>query len=141
MIDETIKKRMKLVNQICPKVEAHEIEHESVSKVLDTSLTPAALKKLSKSVMDLSTINEVTEISRTTTQLMTGSMLDKMIKKRKHLKSESKSSLLRSSADSLMSISDDVRVSWCRGKNILSLVIGACHKYMLSYEWHWLIYF
>ena len=46
-----------------------EPDHETVSEVLDTSLTPAALKKLSRSVMDLSAPDiskSVTDISKST---------------------------------------------------------------------------
>ena len=44
-----------------------------MSEVLDTSLTPAALKKLSRSVMDLSapSLSDVTDISRSTAGIFT----------------------------------------------------------------------
>ena len=53
--------------QICPEVEP-EPAGDTVSAVLDTSLTPAALKKLSRSVMDLSgpSLSDVTDISKST---------------------------------------------------------------------------
>ena len=68
--------------QICPEVEP-EAASETVSEVLDTSLTPAALKKLSKSVMDLSapSLSDVTDISRSTASIFTdGGKLRKILK-------------------------------------------------------------
>ena len=50
--------------QICPKAEP-EPDTESMSEVLDTSLTPAAFKKLSVSISDL------TDISRSTASVFT----------------------------------------------------------------------
>ena len=50
--------------QICPKAEP-EADAESVSEMLDTSLTPAALKKFSVSISDL------TDISRSTASVFT----------------------------------------------------------------------
>ena len=60
-----------------------EAASETVSEVLDTSLTPAALKKLSKSVMDLSapSLSDVTDISRSTASIFTdGGKLRKILK-------------------------------------------------------------
>ena len=74
--------------------------------MFDTSLTPAALKKISKSVMDLSNLSEMQNISKSTSNLMTGSMFTKSAFTKK-FKTVSKTSLLRSSMETLSSI--DVR--------------------------------
>ena len=75
--------------------------------MLDTSLTPSALKKISKSVMDLSNMSEMQDISKSTSNLMTGTFFTKTVF-RKRLKTvasaTSKTSLLRSSVDSLSTI-------------------------------------
>ena len=68
---------------------------ETVSEVLDTSLTPAALKKLSRSVMDLSapSLSDVTDISRSTASVFTdGGRFRKILKGGK--KTESTASLV-----------------------------------------------
>lgn len=77
---------------------------ETVPEVLDSSLTPAALKKISKSVMDISTLSEVSEISKSTTSLfaggpgagtsLAGGVFSKL--KGKKSKTESKTSLVSS---------------------------------------------
>ena len=97
--------------------------------MLDTTMTPKALKNFSKSVLDLSSLKEVKEISKSTSNLMSGGVLDqikikktpaqtgstspapgegidskekgKMTKKSK-AKSESKTFLLKSSTESLI---------------------------------------
>lgn len=86
-------------------MEEEQFDTDAALEVLDSSLTPSALKKLSKSVMDISTMSEMKELSKSTSNLMTGTGLSmpKFVK-RKKLKSESKSSLLRKSADSLSTI-------------------------------------
>ncbi len=84
-------------------------DSEAAIDMLDTSLTPSALKKISKSVMDLSNMSEMQEISKSTSNLMTGSLFSKSVYKRrfKSVAANSKTSLLRSSCDSLSTI--DVR--------------------------------
>ena len=84
-------------------METESFDTEAALEVLDSSLTPSALKKLSKSVMDLSTMSEMKELSKSTSNLMTGGITMPKFKKKK-IKSESKSSLLRSSTDSLATI-------------------------------------
>ena len=76
--------------------------------MLDTSLTPSALKKISKSVMDLSNMSEMQEISKSTSNLMTGTFFTKSVF-RKRIKTiaggaTSKTCLLRSSVESLSTI-------------------------------------
>ena len=94
-----------MCDQICPRVETEQFDADAALEVLDSSLTPSALKKLSRSVMDLSTMSEMKELSKSTSNLMTGGItMPKFKKIGKKLKSESKSSLLRSSADSLSTI-------------------------------------
>lgn len=82
--------------KICPKVDPWKLYQESLPEVMDTSLTPAAIKKLSRSVMDLSSMSEVKGISKSTSNLMTGGMF---LKKSKP-KSESKTNLIKHSATS-----------------------------------------
>ena len=68
---------------------------DTVSEVLDTSLTPAALKKLSRSVMDLSapSLSDVTDISKSTASVFTdGGRFRKILKGGK--KTESTASLV-----------------------------------------------
>ncbi len=79
---------------------------EAALEVLDTSLTPAALKKFSKSVMDLSSLSEMQDISKSTSNLMTGSVFTKSVftKRFKKVVSVSKSSLLGASSESLGTI-------------------------------------
>ena len=84
-------------------METESFDTDAALEVLDSSLTPSALKKLSKSVMDLSTMSEMKELSKSTSNLMTGGITMPKFKKKKP-KSESKSSLLRSSHDSLSTL-------------------------------------
>ncbi len=86
-------------------MEEDPFDTDAALEVLDSSLTPSALKKLSKSVMDLSTMSEMKELSKSTSNLMTGGLSMPKFKRKKP-KSESKSSLLRSSADSLSMIDE-----------------------------------
>ena len=78
-----------------------------LSEVPESALTPAALKALSQSVMDLSSVSEMRDISKSTSDLMTGSLFKKkeLARKIRHLTkgktSDSKSSLLHSSAESV----------------------------------------
>lgn len=75
---------------------------EHMSDLLDsTSLTPAALKKLSRSVMDLSTLSEMRDISKSTSELMTGKAITKWAKKKKKKRSESKTNLIDSSSEAI----------------------------------------
>ena len=67
---------------------------DTVSEVIDTSLTPATIKKISRSVMDLSALPEMKDISKSTSNLMTGNVLTKMKTKKSKEKSESKQSLV-----------------------------------------------
>ena len=85
-------------------METESFDTDAALEVLDSSLTPSALKKLSKSVMDLSTMSEMKELSKSTSNLMTGGITMPKFKKKKHQKSESKTSLLRSSQDSLSTL-------------------------------------
>jgi hypothetical protein len=89
--------------------------------MLDTSLTPSALKKISKSVMDLSNMSEMQEISKSTSNLMTGSLFSKSVYKKrfKSVAANSKTSLLRSSTDSLSTI--DVRRDSLAGIRVWTL--------------------
>lgn len=113
--------------QICPKVPDEDEDDllasaDHMSDFLDTSMTPKALKNLSKSVMDLSTLKEMKEISKSTSNLMTGGVLDQITKKKKTEKkgkSESKTSLLKSSTESLSTIDVGLRSSLA-----FSLVMG-----------------
>jgi len=85
-------------------VESEAFDTDAALEVLDSSLTPSALKKLSKSVMDLSSMSEMKELSKSTSNLMTGGITMPKFKTKKKQKSESKSSLLRSSNDSLATL-------------------------------------
>ena len=82
-------------------METEAFDTDAALEVLDSSLTPSALKKLSKSVMDLSTMSEMKELSKSTSNLMTGGITMPKFKAKKKAKSDSKASLLRSSNDSL----------------------------------------
>ncbi|TRY61213.1 hypothetical protein TCAL_10928 [Tigriopus californicus] len=82
--------------KICPKVDPWKLYQNSFPNAIDTSMTPAAIKKLSRSVMDLSSMSEVKGISKSTSNLMTGGMF---LKKSKP-KSESKTNLIKHSATS-----------------------------------------
>lgn len=90
--------------KICPRVEPDHFDADAALEVLDSSLTPSALKKLSKSVMDLSTMSEMKELSKSTSNLMTGGITLPKFKMKKRLKSESKTSLVRGSDESLATI-------------------------------------
>ena len=107
MIEKNSSKMAIATTQICPKYRPDLFDGDAALGMLDTSLTPSALKKLSKSVMDLSSMSEMQEISKSTSNLMTGSIFTKSVFK-KRFKSvaaaTSKTSLLRSSADSLSTI-------------------------------------
>ena len=98
--------------QICPEIEPETFDTDAALKVLDSSLTPSALKKMSKSVMDLSTMSEMKELSKSTSNLMTGGISMPKFKK-KRPKSDSKASLLRSSQDSLSTISVNITKMCC----------------------------
>ena len=105
--------------QICPEVEP-EAASETVSEVLDTSLTPAALKKLSKSVMDLSapSLSDVTDISRSTASIFTdGGKLRKILKGSKAAAAGSTASLAATETTTLGSV-ESVAVS--------TLMMGSC---------------
>ena len=67
---------------------------------------------MSKSVMDLSTMSEMKELSKSTSNLMTGGISMPKFKK-KRPKSDSKASLLRSSQDSLSTISVNITKIKC----------------------------
>ncbi len=101
--------------KICPVVEPDDTPADTVPEVLDTSLTPDALKKISRSVMDISSLSEMREISKSTSNLMTGGItgiakLGKMQKKKKE-KSISKTTLISESYESLDLESIDVKAS------------------------------
>ena len=105
--------------QICPEVEP-EAASETVSEVLDTSLTPAALKKLSKSVMDLSapSLSDVTDISKSTASIFTdGGKLRKILKGSKAAAGGSTASLAATETTTLGSV-ESVAVS--------TLMMGSC---------------
>ena len=107
-------------NQICPEVEP-EAASETVSEVLDTSLTPAALKKLSKSVMDLSapSLSDVTDISKSTASIFTdGGKLRKILKGSKAAATGSTDSLAATETTTLGSV-ESVAVS-------NTLMMGSC---------------
>jgi len=59
-----------LSSQICPKYRPDLFDGDKALGMLDTSLTPSALKKISKSVMDLSNMSEMQEISKSTSNLV-----------------------------------------------------------------------
>jgi hypothetical protein len=102
-----IRKNVNIEPKICPAHRPDLFDGDAALDMLDTSLTPSALKKISKSVMDLSNMTEMQEISKSTSNLMTGSLFTKSIF-RKRIKTmaaaTSKTSLLRSSVESLATI-------------------------------------
>ncbi len=104
------------VCQICPEVDPSDSDDlAGVEDVFDSSLTPAALKKLSRSVMDISALSEMKDISQSTSELMTkGGVLGKLARKAGKaavgIKSESKTSLLSSVPGSLENLAIDAEV-------------------------------
>lgn len=92
--------------QICPKVDTS-LDLSDVTDVLDSSLTPAALKKFSKSVVDLTSLSEMKELSKSTSNLVAEKLGAK--KKKKKAKSESKTSLVGGSVESLDTITVSIR--------------------------------
>ncbi len=87
--------------------------------VLDTSLTPGAVKKISKSVIDISAMSDMSDMSKSTTSLIAGlgggTGGHGLLGGKKKKKSESKQSLISSGADSVEDAPSGVsRVIWAK---------------------------
>ena len=106
-------KKCNVAVQIHPQVHHDELTAsiaETMPELLDTSLTPATIKKLSKSVLDLpSTLGDMKELSKSTSHLSSAGMkekfkLKKLKKQVKGGKSESKTSLIGSETTSTVEL-------------------------------------
>ena len=106
---------------------------ETMPELLDTSLTPATIKKLSKSVLDLpSSLGDMKELSKSTSQLSTAGMKEKFkLKKlkKKGGKSESKTSLIGSETTSTADLEsvrelDEIELDEDEIKEVVSSVKG-----------------